>query len=75
MDYHARKRIEDDVLRMPANGYAFKEIVAKWLEFTDEPRNVRLSLENDGVNLRYVCSVWPIFVIDNKIPPWISIKR
>jgi hypothetical protein len=50
MDYHAQKRIEDGVLRMPADGYAFKEIVAKWLEFTDEPRNVRLSLAIDSVN-------------------------
>jgi hypothetical protein len=32
---------------MPTNGYAFKEIVAKWSEFTDEPCNVRLSLETN----------------------------
>jgi len=35
MDYHAWKRIEYGVLWMPANGYAFKEIVAKWPELTD----------------------------------------
>ena len=79
MDYHARKRIEDGVLQIPVDGYAFKEIVAKWPKFTDEPRNVRLSLETNGVNpfgeLRSVCSVWPIFFINNKIPPWMSIKR
>jgi hypothetical protein len=79
MDYHARKRIEYGVIRMPVDGYAFKEIVAKWLEFIDEPRNVRLSLATNGVNpfgeLRYVYSVWPIFVINNNIPPWMSIKR
>jgi hypothetical protein len=64
---------------MPADGYAFKEIATKWPEFTDEPRNVRLSLASDGVNpfgeLRSVYSVWPIFVINNNIPPWMSIKR
>jgi hypothetical protein len=58
MDYHARKKIEDGVLRMPADGYAFKEIDAKWPEFTDEPHNVRLSLAIDDVNpfgeLQYV---------------------
>jgi hypothetical protein len=79
MDYHARKKFEDGVLRMPADGYAFKEIVAKLPEFTDEPRNVRLSLATDGVNpfgqLRSVYSVWPIFVINNNIPPWMSINR
>jgi hypothetical protein len=64
---------------MPANGYAFKEIATKWPEFTDEPHNVRLSLETNSVNpfgeLQSIYSVWPIFVINNNIPPWMSIKR
>jgi hypothetical protein len=64
---------------MPADGYAFKEIAAKWTEFTDEPRNVRFSFATDGVNpfaeLRSVYSVWSIFVINNNIPPWMSINR
>ena len=50
---------------MPTNGYAFKEIATKWPEFTDEPHNVRLSLEISGFNpfgeIRFVYSVWPIF--------------
>jgi hypothetical protein len=50
---------------MPADGYAFKEIAPKWPKFTDEPRNVRLSLVTDVVNpfgdLWSVYSVWPIF--------------
>jgi hypothetical protein len=64
---------------MPVDGYAFKKIAAKWPEFTDEPLNVRLSLETDGVNpfgeIQYVYSVWPIFFINNSISPWMSIKR
>jgi hypothetical protein len=64
---------------MPADVYAFKEIAAKWLEFTDEPRNGRISLATNGVNpfgdLRYIYSVWPIFVINNNFSPWMSIKR
>jgi hypothetical protein len=79
MDYHARNRSGDGVLRMPADGYAFREIEEKWADFKDEPRNVRLSLAADGVNpfreLRSIYSVWPIFVINNNIPPWMSIKR
>jgi hypothetical protein len=79
MDYHARNRSGDGVLRMPADGYAFKEIEEKWPVFKDEPRNVRLSLATDGVNpfgeIRSIYSVWPIFVINNNIPPWMSIKR
>ena len=79
MDYHAHNRSEDGVLRMPADGSAFREIEEKWAYFKDEPHNVRLSLKADGVNpfreLRSIYSVWPIFVINNKIPPWMSIKR
>ena len=79
MDYHACNRSGDGVLQMPIDGYSFKEIEEKWLVFKDEPRNVRLSLVADGVNpfgeLRSIYSVWPIFVINNNIPPWMSIKR
>jgi hypothetical protein len=79
MDYHAHNRSGDGVLQMPVDGYAFKEIEEKWQVFKDEPRNVRLSLVVDGVNsfgeLKGIYSVWPIFVTNNKIPPWMSIKR
>ena len=64
---------------MPADDYAFREIEEKYVDFKNEPHNVRLSLEADGVNpfgeLRSTYSVWPIFVINNNIPPWMSIKR
>jgi hypothetical protein len=79
MDYHAHNRSEDGVLRMPADGSPFREIEEKWVDFKDEPHNVRLSLVADGVNpfreLRSIYLVWPIFVINNNIPPWMSIKR
>jgi hypothetical protein len=79
MDYHACNRSGDGVLQMPSDGSAFREIEEKWVDFKDEPRNVRLSLADDGVNpfreLRSIYSVWPIFVINNNIPPWMSIKR
>jgi hypothetical protein len=79
MDYHACNRSEDGVLRMPVDGSVFREIEEKWADFKDEPHNVRLSLAADGVNpfgeLRSIYSVWPIFVINNNIPPWMSIKR
>ena len=79
MDYHARNRSGDGVLQMPVNGSAFREIEEKWADFKDEPRNVRLSLVADGVNpfgeIRSIYSVWPILVINNNIPPWMSIKR
>jgi Transposase family tnp2 len=79
MDFHAKNRSGDGVLRIPTDGSAFREIEEKYVDFKNEPRNVRLSLAADGVNpfgeLRSTYSVWPIFVINNNIPPWMSIKR
>ena len=79
MDFHANNRSEDGVFRMPTYGSAFRYIEEKWLIFKEEPRNVKLSLAVDGVNpfgeLRSTYSVWPIFVINNNLPPWMSVKR
>jgi hypothetical protein len=79
MDFHAKNISRDDVLRMPADGSALNYIEEKWPIFKEEPRNVRLSLAADGVNpfgeLRSTYSVWPVFVINNNLPPWMSIKR
>ena len=79
MDYHANKISEDGVLRMPADVFALKNIEEKQPFFKDENRNVRLSLATDGFNpFGELCStylVWPFFVINNNLPPWMSIKR
>jgi hypothetical protein len=79
MDYHAHNRSGDGVLQIPVDGYAFREIEEKLVDLKDEPHNVSIPLETDGVNpfreLRSIYSVWPIFVINNNIPPWMSIKR
>jgi len=79
MDYHARNRSGDGGLWITDDGYEFREIEEKWVDFKDEPRNVRLSLSIDDVNpfreLRSIYSVWPIFIINNNIPPWMSIMR
>ena len=79
MDFHAKNRSLDDVLRMPADGSALNFIEEKWTIFKEDPRNVRISLAADGVNpfgeLRSTYSVWPVFVINNNLPPWMTIKR
>ena len=79
MDYHAKNRSEDGVLRMPADGPALKNIEEKWPIFKDEPRNVRLPLASNGFNpfgeLRSTYSVWFVFVVKNNLPPWMTIKR
>ena len=79
MDYHAHNRSQVDIMRMPADGSTFKEIEKTWSHFKEEPCNLKLSLAADGVNpygdMRSIYLVWPIFVINNNIPPWMSIKR
>ena len=64
---------------MHADGPALKNIEEKWKFFKDEPRNVRLSLEfvdfNPFREIRSTYSVWHVFVINNNLPPWMSIKR
>ena len=79
MDYHARNRSQDDVIRIPVVGSAFRDMEEKWPHFKEEPRNLRISLVADDVNpfaqMRSIYTVWPIFVINNSIPPWLSIKR
>ena len=64
---------------MPANGYDFRDMEEKCPHFKEEPRNLRISLAAYGVNpfaqMKSIYTVWPIFVINNNIPPWFSIKR
>ena len=64
---------------MPADGSTLKEIEKTW-PHVKKPRNLKLAfMATDDVNpfgdMRSVYSVWPIFVINNNIPPWMSIKR
>ena len=79
MDYHATKRSQDGVLRMPVDGSVFTNIKEIWPNFKEEPCNLNISLVADEVNpfgeVRSIYSVWPVFVINNNIPPWMSIKR
>lgn len=79
MDYYSNNISGYGVLRMPAYGSTFRENKEKYVDLKNELHNVRISLAADGVNtfkeLRYTYLVWPIFVINNNIPPWMSIKR
>ena len=79
MDYHARNISQDDVIQMPVDGFAFIDMEEKWPHFKKEPHNLRICLAADGVNpfaeMRSIYTAWPIFVINNNIPPWLSIKR
>ena len=61
MDYQAKNRSQDDVIRMPTDGTAFRDIED---HFKEEPRNLRISLAANGVNpfsqmkFIYVCGLF-----------------
>ena len=79
MDYHAQNKIQYGIIRIPADGSTFRDMEEKWPHFKEKPRNIRISLVVDGVNpfaeMRFVYSMWAIFVIKNNIPPLLPIKR
>ncbi|CAL9004873.1 unnamed protein product [Prunus brigantina] len=50
MRWHKEKRVNNDVMRHPADGEAWKEFDRTFPEFAADPRNVRLGLATDGFN-------------------------
>jgi hypothetical protein len=79
MDYHARKRIEDGVLRIHVDGYAFKEML-------QNDHNLHMNLVMLGFHWQLTMLIHLkrfglftqcvlFFFIKNIIPPWMSIKR
>ncbi|KAI5339055.1 hypothetical protein L3X38_018327 [Prunus dulcis] len=79
MRWHKEKRVDDDVMRHPADGEAWKEFDRTFPEFAADPRNVRLGLATDGFNpygvLNQHHSTWPIFAFPYNLPPWKCMKK
>ncbi|CAL8992424.1 unnamed protein product [Prunus brigantina] len=79
MRWHKEKRVDDDVMRHPADGEAWKEFDRTFPDFAADPRNVRLGLATDGFNpygvLNQHHSTWPIFVFPYNFPPWKCMKK
>ncbi|CAL8137299.1 unnamed protein product [Prunus armeniaca] len=50
MRWHKEKQVDDDVMRHPADGEAWKEFNRTFPEFAADSRNVRLGLATDGFN-------------------------
>ncbi|XP_021833402.1 uncharacterized protein LOC110773205 [Prunus avium] len=79
MRWHKEKRVDDDVMRHPADGEAWKEFDRTFPEFATDPRNVRLGLATDGFNpyrvLNQHHNTWPIFVFPYNLPPWKCMRK
>ncbi|CAL2244725.1 unnamed protein product [Prunus armeniaca] len=79
MRWHKEKRVDDDVMRHPADGEAWKEFDRTFPEFVADPRNVRLGLATDGFNPYRVLNqhhiTWLIFVFPYNLPHWKCMKK
>ena len=67
-------------MRIPDDSIAMKHIEDTWPDkFKDEVHNLRLSIAMDGANPYSLQNtnyyVWPIVVINNNIPLWLSMKK
>ncbi|GJW48648.1 putative reverse transcriptase domain-containing protein [Tanacetum coccineum] len=76
--WHATRRITDGVLRHPADSQAWRTIDEKFPEIAEDPRNLRLGISADGVDVNTGNrhhSVWPVLTVIYNLPPWLCMKR
>ncbi|XP_009796469.1 uncharacterized protein [Nicotiana sylvestris] len=79
MRWHKDKRVDDGVLRHPADSLTWKTFDENHLDFASDPRNVRLGLASDGFNpfgsMSNAYSMWPVFLIPYNLLPWLCMKQ
>ena len=67
------------MLHHPADPSQWKKINSFYLEFDKEPKNLRLGLSSDGMNLYgNLCTQhnsWPVLLVIYNLPPWLCMKR
>ncbi|KAL5562930.1 hypothetical protein UlMin_032677 [Ulmus minor] len=76
--HQAGKSTDDNVMRHPVDGRAWKDFDRKHPEFADDVRNVRLGLATDGFNpfnnMSISYSMWPVVLTMYNFPPWLCMK-
>ncbi|KAL5573640.1 hypothetical protein UlMin_023237 [Ulmus minor] len=76
--HQAGKSTDDNVMRHPVDGRAWKDFDSKHTEFADDVRNVRLGLAADGFNpfnnMSISYSMWPVVLTTYNLPPWLCMK-
>ena len=79
MSWHSSHRSIDGKWRLATNTSAWIHIDDTWSSFKEEPRNLRLGLGMDGVNLfgfKSICyNAWPMMVVNYNLPPSMEIKK
>ncbi|WMV07748.1 hypothetical protein MTR67_007374 [Solanum verrucosum] len=79
MTWHHGERVDDGIMRHPADSMAWKSFDELHPSFAAEPRNVRLGLASDGFqpfrNAKTSYSIWPVVLIPYNLPPWLCMKQ
>ncbi|XP_058006762.1 uncharacterized protein LOC131182131 [Hevea brasiliensis] len=79
MRWHKDKRVDDGVMRHPADSMAWISFNKLHPNFASDSRNVRLGLASDGfqpfANSKMPYSVWPVLLIPYNLPPWMCMKQ
>ncbi|XP_057993043.1 uncharacterized protein LOC110657121 [Hevea brasiliensis] len=79
MRWHKDKRVDDGVMRHPADSMAWISFDKLHPNFASDSRNVRQGLASDGfqpfANSKMPYSVWPLLLIQYNLPPWMCMKQ
>ncbi|XP_038713903.1 uncharacterized protein LOC120007624 isoform X1 [Tripterygium wilfordii] len=79
MRWHEHGRVDDGILRHPADSIAWKSFDEQHKSFSEDPRNVRLGLASDGFNpygnMSTSYSIWPVVLVPYNLPPWLCMKQ
>jgi hypothetical protein len=79
MKWHDEGRCKDGKMRHPADSPAWKAFDSLFVDFSSDPRNVRLGLATDGFNphnsMNNSYSIWPVMLVPYNLPPWMCMKR
>ncbi|XP_020243472.1 uncharacterized protein LOC109821720 [Asparagus officinalis] len=79
MRWYRDKRVDDGIVRHPADTEEWKEFDLIHPEFAKEIRNVRLGLASDGFNpfgnMSNAYSMWPVILMPYNLPPWLCMKE
>ncbi|XP_028125191.1 uncharacterized protein LOC114322108 [Camellia sinensis] len=77
--WHKEKRVDDGMLKYPADGQAWKDFDMQHPTFYVEPRHVRLRIATDGFNpfgnMSTLYSMWPVLLMPYNLSPWKCIKE
>ncbi|CAM8943756.1 unnamed protein product [Rhodiola kirilowii] len=79
MRWHEVRRVEEGLIRHPADSEACQDFDNKFPEFSKDIRNVRLGLATDGFNPFRAAALshntWPIVVMPYNLPPSLCMKK